>query len=63
MQAITKIVPLIPRGAKSIVYVSGPPRVKLSPTSKILHCAFMGLVSTAYPVYVLANLKNYRGDE
>merc|ERR1712004_141887 len=42
--------------------VAGKPRVHISPMEKAVHLALISVGLLGTPLYILANVKNYRGD-
>merc|ERR1711894_476934 len=41
---------------------AGKPRVHISPMEKAVHMALISVGILGTPLYILANIKNYRGD-
>lgn len=58
---VARIQPVTAQASRNMSVVSGPPQVRISPAEKLLHGALLVGGMLAVPMWVLVNIKKYRG--
>lgn len=56
-----RIQPIMGQASRNMTVVSGPPTVRISFAEKVAHGVAIVVGISAIPVWVLVNLKHYRG--
>lgn len=62
LKLASRFQPKMTQAVRNMVVVSGPPQERISFAEKVAHGVAIVVGINIIPVYVLVNLKNYRGE-